>query len=279
MRTNVLLILLMSFIGAISASAQTWPAGMQAHGNNSSGIPTPLESVDSVTVGGVLDYFVMPDAALNPGYDFATDPLANLNSTFNWTGTTGASSIVYKQSSGVDIPNYVTITWGNTTGNFVVSVYEVSAAGCQDASPTTIPVTIIEAPTLTYPAAGGTESICATGADGSLSISPSPINVNFTSSVSGKRQMQLVYTITSNNHGVIASNVTADITETGAGTGTFTIATPLQYYDTYTVTLNTVSDRISRKSNVVSNASGVTTYTVIITPTPNTGTIYHLPNQ
>lgn len=279
MKTKCTFLIFMGLIAVITASAQTWPAGMQAHGNNSSGNPAPAEATDSVTVGGVLDYFVMPDTALNPGYDFATNPLTNLNSTFNWTGTTGASNIVYKQSAGVDIPNYVTITWGNATGSFQVSVYEISAAGCQDATPTTIPVEIIAAPTLTYPAAGGSESICGTGTDGSLNFSPSAITVNFTSSVSGNRQMQLVYTITSANHGVIASNVTASITETGAGTGTFTLAAPLQYYDTYTVTLNTVSDRISRKSNVVANASGNTTFTVVITPTPNTGTIYHLPNQ
>ncbi len=279
MKTKYLLIILLGFTAFVAVNAQTWPAGMQAHGNNSSGNPTPLEATDSVTVGGALDYFVMPDPTLNPGYDFATNPLTNLNSTFDWTGTTGASGIVYKKSGPTDIPNYVTITWGNTPGLFQVSVYEISAAGCQDATPTTIPVQVIAAPTLTYPAAGGSESICGTGTDGSLGINPSPINVNFTSSVSGNRQMQLVYTITSVNHGTIASNVTANITETGAGSGTFTLAAPLQYYDTYTVTLNTVSDRISRKSNVVSNASGNTTFTVVITPTPNTGTIYHLPNQ
>jgi len=279
MKIKHLFLVLFGLAAALAVNAQTWPAGMQPHGSNSSGNPTPAEATDSVTVGGVLDYFVMPDPVLNPGYDFTTNPLTNLNSTFNWTGTTGASSIVYKKSGPTDIPNYVTITWGNTPGAYQVSVYEISAAGCQDATPTTIPVQIIAAPTLTYPAAGGSESICGTGTDGSLNINPSPITVNFTSSVSGNRQMQLVYTITSASHGTIASNVTANITEAGPGTGTFTLAAPLQYYDTYTVTLNTVSDRISRKSNVVSNASGNTTFTVVITPTPNTGTIYHLPNQ
>lgn len=259
--------------------AQTYPTGMKPHGTNSLGVVTVAENTDSVTAGGTLEYFVMPDATLNAGYNYATNPLTGLTSTFDWSGTTGQSSITYKKSGATDIPNYVSILWGSTTGTYQVSVAEQAAAGCADPTPTVIPVQIIAKPTLTYPAAGGSQSFCSTAADGSTNINPAAMTVNFTSQVSGKRDMQLRYTITSVGHGTVATNVLASITETSATTGTFTLASPLNNYDTYTITLTEVTDRIARKSNVTGSPSGNLTYTVIINRTPSTGTIYHVPNQ
>jgi hypothetical protein len=265
-------------IGVIAA-AQTYPAGMQAHGNNSSGTPTATEATDSVTIGGTTEYFVMPDATLNAGYNYSVNPLTNLNSTFDWTGTTGQSTITYKKSGPTDIPNYVQILWGNTTGLFQVSVAEQASAGCADPSPTTIPVRLVVKPTLTYPAAGGTQSFCSTAADGSTNITPVPLAVNFTSGAGGNFAVKLKYTITSVSHGAIATNVSADVTAATSTTGTFSLAAPLNFYDTYTITLTEVTDRISRKSNVINAPSGNLTYTVVVNRTPNTGTIYHVPNQ
>jgi hypothetical protein len=280
MKTKVHLLAAAILTGiCFSANAQTFPAGMQAHGNNSSGVPSANEATDSVSIGGTLDYFVMPDATVNPGYNYSVSPLTNLTSTFNWTGTTGQSSITYKKSGPTDIPNYVQIVWGNVAGLYQVSVAEQAAAGCLDPTPTIIPVRLIGLPTLTFPVAGGNQSFCSTAADGSTNIAVTPLTVNFTSSVSGNKLIQLRYTITSTSHGTVATNVLASVTATSATTGTFSIASPLNNYDTYTITLTEVTDRIARKSNVVAAPSGNLTYTVTVNRTPTTGTIYHVPNQ
>ncbi|MFN8207169.1 MAG: hypothetical protein U0T82_07145 [Bacteroidales bacterium] len=263
----------------LTVSAQTYPAGMQAHGNNSSGVPSADEAVDSVTIGGTLDYFVMPDATINPGYNYSVNPLTNLTSTFDWSGTTGNTSLLYKKSGPTDIPNYVQIVWGNIAGLYQVSVAEQAAAGCADPTPTIIPIRLIGLPTLTYPVAGGNQAYCSTSADGSTNIAVSPLTVNFSSSVSGNKLIQLRYTITSTSHGTIASNVLATVTATSATAGTFSIASALNYYDSYTITLTEVTDRIARKSNVTGAPSGNLTYTVYVNKAPNTGIIYHLPNQ
>jgi hypothetical protein len=277
-KVHLLTVVILSGIG-FSLTAQTFPAGMQAHGNNSSGVPSANETVDSVTIGGTLDYFVMPDPALNPGYNYSVNPLTNLTSTFDWTGTTGQSSVTYKKSGPTDIPNYVQIVWGNVAGLFQISVAEQAAAGCADPTPTTVPVRLIGLPTLTYPVAGGNQAYCSTAADGSTNITVTPLTVNFTSSVSGNKLIQLRYTITSTSHGTVATNVLTSVTATSATTGTFSIASPLNFYDSYTITLTEVTDRIARKSNVVGAPSGNLTYTVNVNRTPSTGTIYHVPNQ
>jgi hypothetical protein len=235
--------------------------------------------VDSIAIGGTADYFVMPDPALNTGYNFATNPLTNLNSSFDWTGTTGESSITYKKSGATDIPNYVQILWGNAPGLFQVSVAEQAAAGCADATPTLIPVRLIARPTLTFPAAGGNQSFCSSAADGSTNVNPAAMTVNFTSSVSGDKLIQLRYTITSTSHGTVASNILATVTATSATSGTFTLASALNFFDTYTITLTEVTDRISRKSNTTAVPAGNITYTVVVTHAPNTGTLYHIPNK
>jgi hypothetical protein len=56
------------------------------------------------------------------------------------------------------------------------------------------------------------------------------------------------------------------------------LATATQYGN-YTVTINSVSDRISRKSNVAGTLAAPTTITLTVNRVPVTGPIYHLPNM
>ncbi|NJM15591.1 MAG: hypothetical protein HC896_09695 [Bacteroidales bacterium] len=252
---------------ALTLTAFGQPTGYQADA---------LGNIDSVTVGGASSYFVAPDAALNPSFIISSPALADLVSTFAWSETQGSGTIARNTSvyaAGAADVNWVEIDWA-TVGTGQVSVTE-SAAGCASGTPVVIDVAVIAAPTVNYPAAGGSEDICATGTDGSLSPPVSDVDVNFTTGVAGNRNMRLTYDI-SGPAGFSA--VTDHEVAIDEANNDFTLAQTLTHYGVYTVTLKGATDRIAVKSGVTGLVGANTTFTINVLRTPVTGTMYHIPN-
>jgi hypothetical protein len=265
--------------GMASAWAQQLPStSLYRHGTNSffTGTATdPIldyEGTDTVSIGATMDYFVLPDPAISPSYNPTNSLTADLNanSVFTWTATTG--TVAQKAGMG---PNYKTVNWAAAGLQSLKVVESNSVTACTDATGTTIPVRVISLPTAT---AGTVPSApCLTADDGSLNHIPDAFPITFSSEVSNAKRLQVIYTITSGSNGTIATNQVADVTETNATSGSFVIDEELDYYDTYTITIVSVSDRISRKSNVTSTMTGQT-FSYAINRTPKTGKIYHVPN-
>jgi hypothetical protein len=212
-----------------------------------------------------MRYWVQPDASL-----------ANPANTYAWT----IPAAVGTHTAG-GVTNLATVTMAASAGTGSIQVIESTSVGCGSGTTTSIPVSVIALPTITYPAAGGTAGTCGSGVDGSLAISIPALNVNWTSSVSGARLLNLQYDITGPAGFTPATNTQVNITETGAGTGTFIVTQPLTYYGSYTITLKSAADRIATKCNNMRNTNGITnaTYTFIVNRPPTTGPIFHIPNM
>jgi len=254
---------LMAFL-AFSVGAFAQPADFQQHGNNSSGTPAASENIDSVTVGASMRYVVEPDATANPAYDFAT-MTGTLNSIFNWTVDAAVGTI----SGAPDDDNDITVTVAGAAGTGQIIVKEVSSAGCASGDSTTIDVAVIAAPSAEFTTTTGDTCIADTSTIGytlpvTLSSDVASGNIRINVNVDGPS--------------------TADIYDQDwdlADTDTeFTL--PAGTFDdglgSYTITIEEVTDRISRKSSVAGTIT-TATHTLTINRVPNTGVIYHLPNQ
>ncbi|HEX3009034.1 MAG TPA: hypothetical protein VHO90_15630, partial [Bacteroidales bacterium] len=90
-KTLLLIVAIVTFSVTGLLAQQLNTTGLYKHGTNSAslGAQVAAELTDSVTIGAAMDYFVMPDALVNPSYNAATSLTANLVSTFDWTATTG----------------------------------------------------------------------------------------------------------------------------------------------------------------------------------------------
>jgi hypothetical protein len=264
--TMMMGLILICFVSVNAQNEVVMPGGFVQHGHNSSDVATPAENTDSVAVGAVMQYWVQPDAAIT-----------GTNSTFAWT----IAAAVGTQTGGSPT-NLATVTMAGSPGTGTIQVVESSPAGCGSGSTTTINVGVIALPTVTYPAAGGNGSVCTTGTDGSLSaVIAAALNINWTSSVSGNRLLNLRYDLTGPAGFTNVTNHQVNITETGAGAGTFAVTETLTHYGTYTITLKDAADRVATKCNNMRNTNGITntTYTFTVYRTPVTGPIYHIPNM
>ncbi len=250
------------------------------HGTNSTDIVGPVagEAIDSVTIESTTKYFDMPDPVVNPSYNFGTDPYSNVFSTFVWIVTPSISS-----AGAVVVPahntamHYKQITW-TSTGIGNIQVTERSNAGC-NGSTITVPVEVIAAPTVQYSSTSSSD--CRTEADSSVNYSLTGIPISWTSSVSGKRQLMVNITISCSNSefGTPQTYNNIAITETGAGTGTFDLPIVLNYYGVYTITLTAINDRISTKSGVEGTVGASSAYTFLLSKTPVTNPLFHVPNE
>ena len=275
---NVIFDISMMFLTMMTyqVMAQTVPTDFQEHGKNSSGATTASENIDSVAVGSTMNYFVMPDLDVNQDadgpYDYNTNKDA-LTSTFDWF--TNPSLTITE----ID-PNYVSVDFPSATGDYTVNVSELSAGGC-GSDTTAIDVRVINVPEVGYTLAGGSEDFCETGVDGSLSVSPSALDVTINSDVIGNREIIISYQITSTSTAFNGGNPVDGTVSVADGAGSFAITENLTHYGTYTIALTDITDRISRKpaTDVSGSLLANTTFTVNVTRTPSTGTIYHLPNN
>lgn len=259
-RINIVLSLVALLFASVGAFAQ--PGGFYEHGSNSGGVD-PNEDIDSVTVGASMRYVVEPDATANPAYDFSTMS-GTLESNFDWTVDGEVGTI----DAAPDTDNDITVNIAATPDVGQITVKEISTAGCESNDSTTIDVAVIAAPDADFP---------TTAAD-TCTDDPSTIDFDFpvtlsTSVASGNVRINVIVDGPS-TAGIYDNDLdltNADM-EFNLPAGTFNDG-----MGTYTVTIQEVSDRISRKSSVTVNPA--VTFDLTINRVPNTGTIYHLPNM
>ena len=236
--------------------------------------PVAGELTDSVTINGTSKYYIMPDPIVNPSFHYAIDPFANVTSSFAWTVTPAISTL-----GAVSVPahpaalHYRQINWTSIgTGNILVT--ETSIAGCGGSTDTT-PVAVIAAPHVTGisftplacasdtiipyydeygPIAGVTVS-CAVQAD-------SGISVNY--SLTGPAGFGAAYT---NQVAFLGNDTTLDLS-----------GILLTYPGVYTLTINTITDRIAKKSGLPAIPDG-TFNTFVLQPIPSARPVFHVTNQ
>ncbi|MCX7986694.1 MAG: hypothetical protein N2662_07130 [Bacteroidales bacterium] len=243
------------------------------HGRNSGGVD-PQENVDSVTVGGTTKYYVLPDAIVNPGFNYTTDLFANVISTFNWNVTPAIASGGVQNITGyATAPHYKQITW-SATGSGTIQVTEVAHAsqgGCTG-STTSINVQVIAAPDVT--AVSVPNSTCYSGTI-PYSLTCPNATLTISSAVNGNKGVVVNWSLTGPSGFTPILNQTANL---GNSTTLNLSAVTLTHPGTYTLTINTVTDRIATKSGLTAIADGTST-TFVVTAAPNTGPIYHIPNK
>lgn len=243
------------------------------HGTNSGGAD-PQENTDSVTVGGTTKYYVLPDATVNPSFDYNTDLFANVISTFNWSVTPAlASGGVQNVVAYPTAPHYKQVTW-TATGTGSIQVQEVANAsqgGCAG-STLTMNVEVIAAPDVT--AASVPNTTCYSGTI-PYSITCPNATLTISSDVNGNKGVVVNYDLTGPAGFTPVTNQTANL---GNSTTLDLSAITLTHPGTYTLTINWVTDRIATKSGLTQIADGTFT-NFIVTAAPNTGPIYHIPNK
>lgn len=231
------------------------------------------ESIDSVSVGSTMEYYVQPDANISPSYVY-TSPLANLNSTFTWTATPATGVTITTKSGTLD--NWKTIKWANL-GSYNLNVKEQANTGtCPDGTGKTINVAVINLPT----AAVGTSPAaqCATDPSSITFIVPFTLTSDL---VAGKNNtVRINYTVLDPDGNTFISPTDADFSLTNPSISPTLniILTNVTKYGDYKFVINSVSDRISRKSSVPVTYTALSE-TLTVNRVPVTGPIYHLPNM
>lgn len=272
MRLFTMMSLILLWIVSVNAQ-QLGTTGLYMHGTNSSGTSTN-ENTDSVTVGAIMDYYVAPDPLISPSYNFTVDKKLNLNSTFTWAAIPNTGVTITKPKDASYAENYVSIHWPNSIGAINLDVQEKANSGSCSGSTRTIPILVIAKPTVTGGAAPAAQ---CTSDPGTLSFQV-PVALTSDLAVAGiANRVKINYTVTNPNATVFQGATDIDLDKT-ATFFTLSLATATQYGN-YTVTINSVSDRISRKSNVAGTLAAPTTITLTVNRVPVTGPIYHLPNM
>jgi hypothetical protein len=256
--------------------AQTLPLTMKPHGTNSSNIVTSEEDIDSVTVGGTYEYFVKGDPALNVGYNPLVNLLTNLVDTFTWS-TKGISVITRVLAGAIPVPNYVRIAWNGAVGSLdSVIVYEKAMpAGCMASLPSKIPVRLIHQPQGYFTSING--SVCSSNPLTESIIFPFTL---FTDVKDGNITVHIKILSP-----LGSTLLDSDLLLNKTTSTSYTFNNTSAEYGTYNATITVVSDRISRKSfggtatGIVGNSGSNIIYSYTINRTPNTGVIYHIPNQ
>lgn len=246
--------------------------GLYRHGTNSAsgGSVVATEATDSVTLGATMDYFVMPDPLYNPSYVAATSLTANLVSTFTWSSTPAATSIATKTGFG---QNYVTVTWPSATGDYSLKVIENGSAGCDDPTGRIIPVRLINKPTANFNSA--TSTVCS-ATPGSVTFT---LPLSLSTDITNDRifvSFQVVFTPAV---GAPTTNTYSNVPLLDTGSINLeTLTGSALAHGKYEVTITSVSDHVSTKSNVAGVIGATPKYTYNLIRLPQTGEIYHIPN-
>lgn len=223
------------------------PAGLLEHG-------IATESIDTVTVGATMQYWVQPDAAIT-----------GTNSTFTWTVPVALGS----QTAGTPT-NLADIQFSaSPVASTAITVVETAPAGCADATPTSFNVAVINKPTATF----------GTDPSGQCTNTPSSViftlPITLTTDLPAGNPLTVNYTVTNPDASVLIPANDYNIME---ATGTISVTlTGASQYGTYTVTINSVNDRISTKSNVVGTITDAS-IALVVNRTPVTGPVFHKKN-
>jgi hypothetical protein len=279
---------------------------------------TAPTAIDSVTTGITTGFYVEPDAYYHPNYNAGGGWTLTANFTWNWSfnGANGGSTI-----NDADInDNYVEIDWGAVSGGtpYEVNVYEETspAYGSCQGDVTVLNVEVVAEPTVTYSPdnpgtiIGANLTVC----EGDARLAD-VVQAAFTgiytfqldwdleiATLNASMAKDEYFDIDYNSLGAVQDYAiqrqgSAGTQETGLDGPTFDLTKPTGGFlvqnsksTVFTYDIRSVNDRISRKSDYLTNPTAAadswswydtTAETIIIqiNPAPDTGPIYHIPND
>jgi hypothetical protein len=251
---GVIIGILMTYGTGFAQNEVAKPGSFHQHGKNSADATVATENIDSVTVGAVMNYWAEPDAAI-----------AGTNSTFIWT----VAAAIGSQTAGTPT-NLATVTFVAAPATGTITFHEVSPAGCAATDATPINIEVIAQPTAAFGLAPASQ---CTQAPGGLTFT---LPLTLTSSLAVAEKLTVNYTVTNPDATILSGPTNIQLSKSAASFNvTLTGATQ---YGVYTVTINSVSDRISVKSSIAGNVTA-STISLGVSRTPTSGNIYHVPNQ
>ena len=106
---SLIAIIALGLVSSASIEGQELGAtGLYQQGSDLNGTGLSYESIDSVTIGAQLQYYVQPSAIISPSYTY-TIPLANLNSTFAWTVAPATSATITSPMNATVLTNWISV--------------------------------------------------------------------------------------------------------------------------------------------------------------------------
>jgi len=262
--TATLAIIMLGFKTLNAQETYVSPPSTKQHGTNSANQDrsATTEAVDSVTVGATLQYYVEPDPDVN---------VKNALNTYTWT----YDPLLITTGNVAAGANTQTITFvaAKPAAQGTIQVRENSVGGCNSAITTSIPVRVIDKPTAT----GGGIVAAQCSSDPTLLTFNVPITTTCDEIIHAFNTVRVNFTVKKPDNSVLFAAQDIELVR-GATTFPLALGAGATTYGNYIVTINSVSDRISRKSAI---AGTVTTpdITLTVNKTPVTGKIYHLPNN
>ena len=279
---------------------------------------TAPTAIDSVTTGTTTGFYVKPDTYYHPNYNAGGGWTVTANFEWNWSfnGASGGSSIT---DADVNDPYVTITWGAVSGGTpYEVNVYEEAPAamgGCQGAV-TVLNVEVVAAPTVTFTADNPGTII---GADLTVCDGDARLADVVQAALTGIATMQLDWDLeiaTLNASSVKDEYFDIDYNSLGAvqdyaiqnqgADGSQTVDIAASTYDltkptggflvtnskstVFTYDIRGTNDRISRKSDYIGNPTAaldswtwydtvVETIVIQVNPAPDTGPIYHIPNN
>ncbi len=259
-------------------------------------------NISRITVGKTMPFYVQPDSDYHPDYN--AGGLWQITPGFQWNWT---SPEFGEPTPGITLANqslnYVEIV-ANTVGEYSVTVREQAPAawgGCEDPVGQTMTVRVVPQPIIvSYSAAIGLDAVSFTD---DLYQQCGAIN-DFRTSVSltGFSKFEVRWSLVQRELNILGDPVGSDNTIVDAAVvevgdeNSLDITTASYLLDTgrslglidgnkrtrYTFTIDQITDHVSRRSDYLGAKTwygNPLTFTVIVNPTPETGPIYHIPND
>lgn len=313
-KLRIALIIALMLGGMASVFAQTLPlsatSSISKQGTNSSGTAAPsTEEPDRVTTGTQVIYLVKPDADLSPTWatevSTAKDAriATGISATASWAWTVESAIGAFDPSATNNKKHYIMldITGTPSATERKITVQEQNGTSCTG-SVKEIKILIVKKPkatalTLTNSSTCGNDAAgnghlgvavptfkLANEYDSNIPNDPKIIvDATFTFTALGSSTAVPVFTNKKLAVDYSTGNISATDFVNAAGAGY-----ALQSWGTYTLTINKVSDKISRKdmgtdqgyfdATPVSPATSVAASFTVLKP-PTTGDIYRLPND
>ena len=273
--------------------------------------------VSYITVNKTMPFYVDPDPLIHPNWAPFNGNFNGVGYNWIWDFTGEAGGITINQNPDDVGLNYVEVV-ANTIGDYTLNVRERAPAAfgnCVDPDGTDITVRVVAAPTIddysaTIPdVEGGEDAVTFDGdiytPDECGPLSGFNASVNLTGFPNFEVQWALIRQEIDINgddvvgqdsqtvaNGIYESTDGASITR-GANSYVFDanremdliVRADLSRRTKYTYTISRVTDLISRKSDYLNDPvdtdwyGDAISFSVIVTPAPVTGPIYHIPNN